>query len=341
MTQSGPPLIVFNQEITPRDHLIRLTNPDAPVAHPLATLIGQHNGLLGAAVAGQLFLATATSDDPVRLRIEVLDSSPEMDTRWQDIVEVSFTPQSIPLSLVGADSEMYPLGLMGGFESGRTYRVRYCVNGFGSTSPTVQDAYQLQLWPAPIAPDVIVNQTSAAANRWHRATKDAAENLRVVEAEIARLESERIAALSAEPESPFPPGQSLLIRTDFTNEAAWEETVEAAMEPLDLGGIEAWANLTLVDDPQFDSMPVDDLRTFVTDYSWTFVADSRTITDPEHPILALNNDEFDPELAKYPTLRVVPRQMFWIESNLSIANMSFSSFASSADPDGVFRGFPD
>ncbi|MCE5289986.1 MAG: hypothetical protein LLG14_12210 [Nocardiaceae bacterium] len=341
MKQSGAHLIVFNQQITPSDHLIRLASTNEPVAQPLATLVGQQNGLCGAAVRGQLFLATATTECPVRLRIEVLDDSPEMDDRWQDIVEVSFTPQSIPVRLLGADSEMYPLGLMGGFEPGRTYRVRYCVNGFGKLQPGMRDAYQLQLWPAPIGPDVIVKETSEAATRCHSTTATAAENLRIVEAELARLESERITALATELTSPFPPGQSLLIRTDFTDEAAWEETVQAAMEPLDVGGIEAWANLSLVDDSQFDSMPIDKLRRFVADYGYTFVADSRTITDPEHPILALNNNEYDPELDRYPTLRVAPSQMFWIESNLSIANMWFSSFASGADPDGVFRGFSD
>ena len=334
MTQPGRALIVFNQEITPRDHLIRLTT-GGPEPQPIATLVGQQNGLLGAAVPGHLIARTASTGLPVRLRAEVHDSRPTLDDTWDEVVEAPFVPLGIPVALRGVTSEAYPLGLFGEFEPGKPYRVRYCSEGFRQSTP---EHYLLQFWPAPPAPDVIVEQSSAAARKLHAAIENAAESLRILEAEIAQIESERA---TAEPRSPFPPGQSLLIRTDFTDESAWEETVEEAMEPLEVGGMEAVANLRLVDDPQFDSMPVDELRQWVADYSWTFVADSRTIRDREHPILALNNSEFDPELDKYPTLRVVPRQIFWIEANLSIGNMWFSSFASAAESDGVFRGFPD
>jgi hypothetical protein len=33
--------------------------------------------------------------------------------------------------------------------------------------------------------------------------------------------------------------------------------------------------------------------------------------------------------------------MWGIENNLSIANMDFEAFAENADPDGIFRGFPE
>jgi hypothetical protein len=41
------------------------------------------------------------------------------------------------------------------------------------------------------------------------------------------------------------------------------------------------------------------------------------------------------------TFRVVPRETWAVENNLSIANMDFAEFADRADPDGIFRGFPE
>jgi hypothetical protein len=38
--------------------------------------------------------------------------------------------------------------------------------------------------------------------------------------------------------------------------------------------------------------------------------------------------------------RAEPSRIQSIENNLSIANMDFSDFAESCDPEGVFRGFP-
>jgi hypothetical protein len=40
------------------------------------------------------------------------------------------------------------------------------------------------------------------------------------------------------------------------------------------------------------------------------------------------------------SFRMVPREAWSVENNLSIANMDFSDFAYNVDKDGVFRGFP-
>lgn len=140
----------------------------------------------------------------------------------------------------------------------------------------------------------------------------------------------------------LPDDQSLLIRTDFTDDAAWLETVQAARQPWDLGGgIEAFADLTLIDDRAFDGLTLDGLMKIIgagPPY-YVFIADSRTLSDPEHPILAVDTGNEDPDRDGVPTLRVVPSEMAAIENNLSLANMDFEDFASSADEDGVFRGF--
>ena len=40
------------------------------------------------------------------------------------------------------------------------------------------------------------------------------------------------------------------------------------------------------------------------------------------------------------TFRVIPRELWGVENNLSLANMDYSDFADNVDADGVFRGFP-
>jgi len=66
-----------------------------------------------------------------------------------------------------------------------------------------------------------------------------------------------------------------------------------------------------------------------------FVVDRASLADVEHPVLVL-------DLADEPgrIFRVVPREMWSVENNLSIANMDWLDFADSVDADGVFRGFP-
>jgi hypothetical protein len=71
-------------------------------------------------------------------------------------------------------------------------------------------------------------------------------------------------------------------------------------------------------------------------HTFLFVADCVALSDREQPILAVDLHH-EPGRA----FRVIPSAAWGIENNLSIANMDFFEFADSADPDGVFRGFPD
>jgi len=67
---------------------------------------------------------------------------------------------------------------------------------------------------------------------------------------------------------------------------------------------------------------------------FAFLADRLALTDPERPVLVV-------DLAHEPgrTFRVIPREMWSVENNLSLSNMEFSEFADNVDADGVFRGF--
>jgi|SRR5947209_3878416 len=126
---------------------------------------------------------------------------------------------------------------------------------------------------------------------------------------------------------------ALLVRTDFSDESAWTRICAEIEAPVG----EFRAYVTFVSDRESEGLAIDELtelgkrgpyRTFL------FVIDRESVQDPEHPILVL-------DLAEEPgrTFRVVPREMWSVENNLSMANMDFSEFAENTDADGVFQGF--
>lgn len=132
---------------------------------------GQVNGLCGAAVPGLLFLTTGLHTGNVHVTVEVLDSPAPVGDDWEDVVEVSFRPETESVHLVQwAGEASWPLALE------RTdYRVRYCASGMDRAhaqdtrldwQPLV-DRYLMQLWPAAAAADTVIRQTSESAGYWH------------------------------------------------------------------------------------------------------------------------------------------------------------------------------
>jgi hypothetical protein len=128
---------------------------------------------------------------------------------------------------------------------------------------------------------------------------------------------------------------ALLLRTDFTDDAAWTALCEAVRQPSEDG---FQALLDCVDDPAYDGLTVEELVGLAagSDRSFAFLVDRTTLTDPERPVLVV-------DLSDEPgrTFRVIPREMWGVENNLSLANMDYKDFAESVDPDGVFRGFSE
>ena len=128
---------------------------------------------------------------------------------------------------------------------------------------------------------------------------------------------------------------ALLLRTDFGDDVEWTALCEAVRRPSTEG---FRANLDCVSDPSCDGLTVDALVTLAAgahDCFFVFVADHTTFSNPEHPILVV-------DVREHPgrTFRVIPREMWSVENNLSLANMDYEEFAENVDPDGVFRGFP-
>lgn len=126
---------------------------------------------------------------------------------------------------------------------------------------------------------------------------------------------------------------SLVLRTDFSDDAAWERLCREIEAPVG----EFRAYVSYLSDPEYEGLATDELTDLARRgpyRSFLFVVDEESLSNPEHPILVL-------DLADQPgrTFRVIPGEMWSVENNLSLANMDFVDFAESVDADGVFRGF--
>jgi hypothetical protein len=140
---------------------------------------------------------------------------------------------------------------------------------------------------------------------------------------------------------------ALLVRTDFTDDDAWDQARDEATREYGPDGFRAYVEP--VSDPQWagatwesvkDAAPVDDEGPCVL-----FIADGITFASPDHPILVVDLDEKILSVAEFPEIadrtpfRCVPSELWGVENNLSISNMDWEEFADAVGGDGVFRGF--
>ena len=131
------------------------------------------------------------------------------------------------------------------------------------------------------------------------------------------------------PESKDP----LVVRTDFSDQAAWEGICAAIREPV--GGF--YAYVEFLDDGTYQDVTKEQLLGLVPqkdEHGFMFLVDRDTISHAEHPLLVV--DLWD---APGREFRTIPSQVQGIQNNLSIANMDFFEFADAVDEDGIFRGF--
>ncbi|MER5601561.1 hypothetical protein [Streptomyces sp. NPDC002265] len=133
---------------------------------------------------------------------------------------------------------------------------------------------------------------------------------------------------------------TLLIRTDFSDQAAWEALRTAATTPDDE---EFVADVHVVDDPAYSDLTTEQIVALAPPGSdLMIVADKSALTAPGMPLLAVQlfdeEDEDAPEQG-YDELRVVVEELSAIENNISIGNMDWEEFVDAADEEGVFRGF--
>jgi hypothetical protein len=128
---------------------------------------------------------------------------------------------------------------------------------------------------------------------------------------------------------------TLLLRTDFSDDAMWNSLSEAVQMPNE-DGFKAFVDC--VSDPDYNGLTIEQLVALspkAGNRNFVFISDQITFTSSEQPVLVV-------DLSEEPgrTFRVIPSEMWSVENNLSIANMDYSEFADNADPDGIFRGFP-
>jgi hypothetical protein len=127
---------------------------------------------------------------------------------------------------------------------------------------------------------------------------------------------------------------SLVLRTDFSDDTAWD-LLQAAID-----SASADRHATYVSDPTYAGVAVQalvDTDAAASDddkLTYLFLADAATMTDAEHPLLAV-------DLYTQPgrTFRLPPRWYADVSANLTIANMDFAEFADATDESGMFRGF--
>jgi hypothetical protein len=139
--------------------------------------------------------------------------------------------------------------------------------------------------------------------------------------------------------SPLPQPEdltSLVLRTDFGDDAAWDE-LRAVMRSEG-----AHRSATFVSDPAYAGVTIqalvdadaaageDDKLTYL------FLADAVTLDDDERLLLAVDLEE---EPGR--TFRVPPAAFTDASAHLAIANMDFAEFADATDDAGTFRGFDD
>jgi hypothetical protein len=127
---------------------------------------------------------------------------------------------------------------------------------------------------------------------------------------------------------------TLVLRADFSDDAAWESLCAAIREPV--GEFRAYVDF--VSDPAYDGLTPAQLLALSppgSTHTFVFVVDRIALSHPDRPIQVV-------DLYTEPgrAFRVIPSEMWSVENNLSIANLNFEEFAESADRDGIFRGFP-
>jgi hypothetical protein len=127
---------------------------------------------------------------------------------------------------------------------------------------------------------------------------------------------------------------SLLVRTDFNDDAAWEETKAATLAE---NGEGFRAYLQVVDDATLREAIWQDLRRAALALEHRaavlFIADRAALAG-DHPIQVV-----DLSSDSRPPFRCVARELWGVDNNVNMANMDWEDFADNVEADGIYRGF--
>ncbi|MFB6818889.1 hypothetical protein ACFCV8_30555 [Streptomyces sp. NPDC056347] len=144
----------------------------------------------------------------------------------------------------------------------------------------------------------------------------------------------------------------LVIRTDFSDDEAWNAVVGELQRPWGPSG-EFAAAVQLVDAPAWSGATADEVLAAVVDEELlvVFLADRGTMKSPARALLALSTvwedvSGLDPvhyqELIESPEprkFRAVPASVHGVQVDLALGNVDFAEYAgaASAEPDQVLR----
>lgn len=127
---------------------------------------------------------------------------------------------------------------------------------------------------------------------------------------------------------------SLLVRTDFTDGSAWDETKAAALAENE-DGFQAY--LHVVDDVTRRDATWQELRSAALALEHhaavLFIAD-RVALLGDHPTQVV-----DLSSESRPPFRCLARELWAVDTNLNLANMDWEEFADNVEADGIYRGF--
>lgn len=142
-----------------------------------------------------------------------------------------------------------------------------------------------------------------------------------------------------------------VVRTDFTDDAAWAELTRIVTAEVELDGAGPYVPGTVpIDDPTHDGLTPAGLFDAYGDRPRGHVAlaDARTMRElaagGEVTVLVVDLVNTDAEAAAGDftrELRVTTTELPSVEANLSILNLWLWEYADTADPDGVYRGYPE
>jgi hypothetical protein len=156
----------------------------------------------------------------------------------------------------------------------------------------------------------------------------------------------------------FEADRTALVRTDFSDDQAWETVVTDVTKARGSEGSQVDAYepaITVFDDRYFERATGRSMAALVAAHEdvrgYAVLADHRSMTEAarggELTVLYVDLsvlDDDDPELVSTSflgrTFRCAVSAVASVQANLAIANLDFSDFADRLDPDGVFRGPP-
>lgn len=154
----------------------------------------------------------------------------------------------------------------------------------------------------------------------------------IVEPPLSQLEPSTTGVASAAGKIPETEN-SLVLRTDFSDEKAWKSLCKKLQDPDD----EMSPELDFVSDRAFENLTAAKVPTLLSEDStqtFAFIVDHTALTSSGHPVLVIDLHD-----QRGRTFRVTAAALGGVANNLSIANMDFEDFAKAVDKEGIFHGF--